>query len=221
MKEYYQELLYFRDRSRLKKRKSRRKNAKDIAVRCNEGIEKESDTRVTKHGNMESQNCRPPQSTKVSKAAACSDLKSAFQNIDLSAYSRAEGIDNLTFRQSNSNINVIEENKCSSSKKTLTDNTNVSPVKTQVENIVSHEKILDTDNIQRSLPSDCFIIRKITRRHSYEVAVCKDSWMPLELPCCTKTKLYASNIDKNKESKKTVNFSFENQAYDNVDFENT
>ena len=218
--------MYFRDRTRLKKRKSRRKNAKEIndTERCNEGTKKE-DIRAIKHANVDSQNCRSPQPTKVSKAAASSDSKAAFQNIDLSAYSMGEGIDNLAFRQSNSNINVSEENKYSSSKKTLTNNENVTPVETHVlENAVSHEKMSDPDIIPNSHPSDCFIIRKITRRHSYEVAISKDSWMPLELPCCTKTKLDNSNIDENKENKeckKTVNFSFENQAYDNDDFENT
>jgi hypothetical protein len=207
----------------LKKRKkqtSRRKNGKYKTE--NEYKKTESPTEQVQQSKVESNKCQSLQSSNKRLKDASAGVKDSFEKVDLSVYSISEGVDNLTFNHSDADIQIIDENNCSSEKLQTDKNVNVSTCqKTGLKKDLSYEKTFESDMVSKRLPNDRFVIRKIMRRHSYELAVCEDSWMPLDSPCCSRTKLENSHIDEIKKDKNTFNVSFENQAYDKDDLENT
>lgn len=146
------------------------------------------------------------------------------ERLDLSVYSIEAGVDNLTFKDSNNDIKYANET-CRAPYNMSLATAEIVPSR---HNMVSKRaKSQDANFLQERkldhLPVDCLAIQKSIRRHSYEVAVCENSWLPGEPACfaTSQTILNTYSYGKSPENLAKKTAAIENNAYDKNDFQKT
>lgn len=142
---------------------------------------------------------------------------------ECTVYSVDTGVDNLTFKHSNTRINAIDENSHIANKSKATADTVPSSQNVVPKRAKSHDANFRRKNLDH-LSSECLAIKKMMRRHSYEIAVCENSWLPKERPCFAPSQsilnAYRYGVN-NGTSVKTSHVAFENKAFDKHDYKNT
>lgn len=98
------------------------------------------------------------------------------ERLDLSVYSIETGVDNFNFRHSNTDMGYLR--KLPPQKPINTPDIVPSQTSQKPKRTVSHESKINRNKNTSHLPEDCLAVRKMTRRHSYELAICENSWMP-------------------------------------------
>ncbi|XP_045162214.2 uncharacterized protein LOC123527021 [Mercenaria mercenaria] len=160
---------------------------------------------------------------KLSNGTPCNDgIK---ERLDLSVYSINTGVENLTFQHSATNINCTEKNNCLPQQKSKAVTESVPFCQNMIpKRAKSHDANYRRKRNLDHLSSDCLAIQKSMRRHSYEIAVCENSWLSKEPPYFAPSKTiqnafsYGVNV---RNDAKSHQMAFENMAFEKNDHKKT
>lgn len=214
-----------RDRSRIKKRKA----VKEREKRENGHTDAQHDVGIEvtqSSASYQSQNNPPSMDGNHTHYNGITATDGSVEHLDLSVYTIETGVDNLTFKYSNTNIKFGDE-KCrpiSQKSKTTADIVSFRPNRVS-KRANSHDACTHPDRNLGHLPADCLAVKKTVRRHSYEVAVCEYSWLPAESPgvvTTSQTTMDTCNYRVNTSNGVKLSTAvFENKAYDKDDYKKT
>ncbi|XP_045162224.2 uncharacterized protein LOC123527029 [Mercenaria mercenaria] len=212
-----------RDRSRIKKRRAvRKRNQLDYTVDGKNDLSVE-DIQPSLASTSQKNKLQSAGSEKFSNGT--SDHDGFKERLDQSVYSFDAGVDNLTFQQSNTNIKNADKNEGLLQHKSKAAAEFVPSPKSMVpKRAKSHDANFRRKRNLDHLPADCLAIKKSMRRHSYEIAVCENSWLAKDHCCFAPSKVilnaysYGRNVGNNAKSSEVA---FENEAFDKNDYRNT
>ncbi|XP_045162209.2 uncharacterized protein LOC123527013 [Mercenaria mercenaria] len=147
------------------------------------------------------------------------------ERIDLSVYTINTGVENLTFQHSDTNIKCTDEHYYlpQQNSKAVTESRPFCQSMIP-KSVKSHDANYRRKRKLDHLSSDCLAIKKSMRRHSYEIAVCENSWLPKEPPCFAPSTTiqnafsYGVNV---KNDAKSPQIDFENISFDKNDYKKT
>lgn len=215
-----------RDRSHIKKRKA----VKERITQENGHADGHNDVSIEvtpSSSSYPSQNNHPSTDGNHSHYNGITANDSSVEHLDLSVYTIEAGVDNLTFKHSNTNIKFADE-KCRpiAQKSKITAELVPSRRPSKVSKRAnSHDECIHLDRNLGHLPADCLAVKKTVRRHSYEVAVCENSWLSAESPCVvapSRTTMNMHNYCVNSSNGVKLSTAvFENKAYDKDDYKKT
>jgi hypothetical protein len=187
--------------------------------------DKENDLSIEENQPMTSSHNQPQSLMNDRYSNGTSMLNDVKDHAECSVFSVDTGVDNLTFNHSTTRINTIDENPHLTSKKSKV----TAEYVPSGQNVVPKRAKSQDANFRRKrnldhLSTECLAIKKMMRRHSYEIAVCENSWLPKEPPCFAPSQsslnTYRYGVN-NCNSVKTSQVGFENKAFDKFDYKKT